>query len=738
MSETREQRLDRQFRENVLAFGRGAGSPEGLASKLARDRAWAMLRSQLTSRHLDFAARELRARDAGYYTIGSSGHEGSAAVAEALEPTDPALLHYRSGAFFVHRAAQAGYRHAARDVLLGVVAARDEPIAGGRHKVFGSRELCVLPQTSTIASHLPKSVGMAFALARAARLGKATDHPRDAIVVCSFGDASTHHSVASGAFDTAASVAYQRLPLPLLFVCEDNGLGISVPTPPGWLAQSLSARPGLRYFAGDGLDLVAAHGAAQEAVGYVRERRAPAILHLSCVRLLGHAGSDVELAYRSMAQLRADEARDPILASARILVEAGLATPTEVLEQYEACRAEVRAQAEAVAGAEGLRDAADVMVCLAPHHIDEVARVAAGGGSEAERRAFFEGQLPEEQPPATLAGQLGRALGDLLVQHEGALVFGEDVGRKGGVYGVTRGLQRRAGVARVFDTPLDESAILGMAIGAAQAGFLPIAEIQYLAYLHNAIDQLRGEASSLSFFSQGAFQNPLCVRIASYGYQKGFGGHFHNDNAVGALREIPGLVIASPSRGDDAVGMLRSCVAAGAVDGTVSVLLEPIALYGTKDLYETGDEAWLTPYPDLGQHVPLGSPRSYGDGDDLLIVSFANGVPMALRVAAALGHDGFGVRVLDLRWLAPLPAEELVEEATRAGRVLVVDETRKSGGVSEAVFAALIDGGYRGALRRVTSEDSFIPLGPAADLVLLQEREVEAAARALLEHESTP
>ncbi len=129
------------------------------------------------------------------------------------------------------------------------------------------------------------------------------------------------------------------------------------------------------------------------------------------------------------------------------------------------------------------------------------------------------------------------------------LVFGEDVGVKGGVYGVTRGLQRMAGVDRVFDTLLDEQTILGLALGAGVSGMLPIPEIQYLAYVHNAIDQLRGEAATLSFFSTGQYVNPMVVRIAGYAYQKGFGGHFHNDNALGGLRDLPGVVVASPAAG---------------------------------------------------------------------------------------------------------------------------------------------------------------------------------------------
>ena len=173
------------------------------------------------------------------------------------------------------------------------------------------------------------------------------------------------------------------------------------------------------------------------------------------------------------------------------------------------------------------------------------------------------------------------------------IVFGEDVGAKGGVYGVTARLARKHGAARVFDTLLDEQAILGLGLGAGLAGLIPIPEIQYLAYLHNAEDQLRGEGATLPFFSRGRFSNPMVVRIAGLGYQKGFGGHFHNDNAVAVLRDIPGLVVACPARADDAAAMLRTCVAAAIADATLSVFLEPIALYHQRDLYEPGDQAWL-------------------------------------------------------------------------------------------------------------------------------------------------
>ncbi len=180
------------------------------------------------------------------------------------------------------------------------------------------------------------------------------------------------------------------------------------------------------------------------------------------------------------------------------------------------------------------------------------------------------------------------------------IVFGEDVARKGGVYGVTRGLLRAFGASRVFDSLLDEQSILGVALGAGLAGLLPVPEIQYLAYLHNAADQIRGEAATLSFFSRAQYRNPMVVRVAGLAYQQGFGGHFHNDNGLAALRDIPGLIVACPARPEDAAAMLRSCLAAAELDGSVSIFLEPIALYHQRDLYEPGDSGWLAGYDPPG------------------------------------------------------------------------------------------------------------------------------------------
>ncbi|MFY1577968.1 thiamine pyrophosphate-dependent enzyme [Verrucosispora sp. WMMD703] len=936
---TTPQDLDDRFRESLAALAApphrsDPARPVAEGSALTGAQLLDLFDAQVTSRQLDLAGRWLRSFGEGYYTIGSAGHEGNAAVAAALRPTDPALLHYRSGAFYCVRAAQAdpsapavppsapalpsasavpsgepaaetapaaragqatdaaeaghpteagpsgrsgappvpdlpetseegaapgtpgepasgpvtegtdspsgaglpdgvgspggtpgaaaidrrdgdaadsgvnpvgqataagdqpaavpladsrpvtvtvpapgpsdgvgpdgirmtgvkrplprAYADAARDVLRGMVASSQEPIAGGRHKVFGRADLAVVPTTSTVASHLPRAVGMGLAVERLRRLdarGEAnraglepepTPWAADAIVVCSFGDASINHASATAAFNTAGWYDHTGLRIPVLFVCEDNGLGISVRSPQGWVATALRSKPGIRYFAADGADLVGTYEVAVEAAAWVRRHRRPAVLHLTTVRLMGHAGADAESAYRPASEITADVARDPVVATARRLVEAGLADGPELLDRYDEIGWQVRRIAEEVLDEPKLADAAEVIAPLAPRRPVRVALAVADAGARAAgpdavtRAEAFGGKPPELAGPLTLAQSINAALTDGLLSHPQMAVFGEDVAAKGGVYGVTKGLRDRFGVARVFDTLLDETSILGLGLGAGLAGMLPVPEIQYLAYLHNAEDQLRGEAATMRFFSQGALRNPMVVRVAGLAYQEGFGGHFHNDNSVAVLRDVPGLVIAVPARPDDAAAMMRTCLASATVDGSVCVFLEPIALYHTRDLYADGDGEWLADYADpgawAGGHVPVGRARVYGVGsaEDVTIITFGNGVRMSLRAASALADEGIGTRVVDLRWLAPLPVADLIREAAATGRVLVVDETRRSGGVGEGVIAALVDAGYVGAARRVAAVDSFVPLGPAARQVLVSEEAITQGARTLL------
>jgi len=736
---------DQNFLEFVGAWRGTTGLRPADAAPVCKDSACSvadfldLFESQLISRHLDLMARVLRVQNKVFYTIGSSGHEGNAMVARLARHTDPAFLHYRSGGFMAERFRKLPGMDPVMDSALSFAASSQDPISGGRHKVWGSKPLWVLPQTSTIASHLPKALGTAIGIEQARRIGHTLPIPADSIAICSFGDASANHATAQTAFNTAAWTAYQKLPAPVLFVCEDNGIGISVKTPAGWIGQSFSARRDLDYFSADGLDIALGYGQVQAAVEHCRNTRRPTFLHLRTTRIMGHAGTDFEIEWRAIEELMAVEASDPLLRSAEIALGAGLFTPAELIELYESTRQRCFAAAEKADQTPKLTSLAEVMRPLAPYSAAEVRAEAQRSIDPAARRDAFGGEdkLPESLPPRHLAIQINQALHELLVKYPQALLFGEDVAQKGGVYTVTRGLFKAFSGKRVFNTLLDETMILGLAQGFANLGMLPIPEIQYLAYFHNACDQIRGEAASLQFFSNGQYRNPMLMRIASLGYQKGFGGHFHNDNSITALRDIPGLIVGCPSRGDDAVNMLRTLAALAQVDGRVCAFLEPIALYMSKDLYEPGDGGWLTRYPAPGEAMTLGEGRVYqpanGDGQDLVIFTYGNGVPMSLRAAREIEQRlGFSVSVVDLRWLVPLNNVYISEQAKLARRILIVDEGRRAAGVGEGIYTALAEAGLGGvASGRVVGEDTFTPLAGAALLVLPAENDIVAAAEAL-------
>lgn len=700
-------------------------------SPLTAGAALAVFEDQVRSRVLDVVARELKSRSEGFYTISSAGHENSAVVGSLLRPTDPAFLHYRSGAFVMARARQLG-EDPLYDTLLSFCASSEDPVSGGRHKVWGSSAGWIPPQTSTIASHLPKAVGAAFAIGRASRSNRELPIPDDSVAVCTFGDASANHATSLTAINAARWARRRGSPTPILFVCEDNGLGISVPTPDGWIQQSFSSLPGLEYRCADG-ELDEVWATVRDAVDTCRTLRAPVFLHLPTIRLWGHAGTDVESAYRSTEDIARTEARDPLVRNARRLMALGVATPERLRALVEGTRAEARVLAEKAAATPRLSSAEQVVAPLAPYDEVTVRAESAARKSGAERRAeVFGATLPEDITTPlkrTMAALINAGLKDEMIRRPEILVFGEDVARKGGVYFLTSGLLDAFGSERVFDTLLDETTILGIAQGAGLLGYLPVPEIQYLAYVHNALDQLRGEACSLSFFSNGAYTNPMVVRIAGLAYQKGFGGHFHNDNSVGALRDIPGLILAVPSRGDDAVRMLRGCLATAAAHGRVIAFLEPIALYHERDLYEQGDNGWLSDYPAIGEIMLPGEVGVHRpESQDVVILTYGNGVRMSLRAARRLAESGIEVRIVDVRWLNPLPHDAVCDQVAGCRAVVIVDETRRTGGgVADELLSRLTLSGFRQPARIVAADDTYIPLGPAADLVLVSEDEIVTA-----------
>lgn len=687
---------------------------------LDRKIAFSLFDSQIKSRHLDLYAKVLKEKGLGFYTIGSSGHEGNAVLAYVFRKTDMAFLHYRSCAFYIERAKKDSRVDGVKDILLSLMSKSCDPISAGRHKVFGSVPLYIPPQTSTIASHLPKSVGMAFSLHRAKELQLPTHIPLDSVILCSFGDASVNHASAQTSFNLASYLSYQGYPLPIVFICEDNGLGISVPTPKDWIKQSFSHRTGIHYLACDGLNMADVFEKALMAEQISRLQKKPVFLHIRTVRLMGHAGADIETTYRTTEEIAKTEGDDPLLHTARILVEQGGFKPQALVEYYQQIGEDIVKMVDNLHEEPFLETKEQVMSSIFPR----TNRPAKPLVLDSERQFVLGDAYSQLQQKRIMSALINLGLSDLMLQYPEMVLMGEDVGKKGGVYNVTNALQKRFGVRRVFDSPLDETSILGTAIGMAQNGFIPIPEIQFLAYVHNAEDQIRGEAATLSFFSDGQYQNPMVIRVASFAYQKGFGGHFHNDNSIAVFRDIPGLTVACPSNGEDAVKILRTLVAMAYQLGKISILLEPIALYGTKDLYEEGDGLWMGQYPPLEQSIPFGEVGSVGQGD-IHVISYGNGYYLSRQAQALLEKQfNIAVKVIDLRWLVPLPIESLIKALAGAKNILIVDEGRRSASVSEGLLSLLVEHSVSCSIQRLTGEDSFIPLGHAMPLMLPSKQKI--------------
>lgn len=733
--------IDGTFEQSVRAFSPGTSSVNGTLPILAPETLVDVFDTQLMSRHLDFMAR--RSKGKTFYSIGSAGHEGMAALALATRPTDMAFLHYRDAAFLIQRMKQIPGETPLYNMALSFAAAAEDPVSGGRHKVLGGLRVNVPPQTSTIASHLPKAVGAAHSIGLAAK----TKIPNpvlkpDGVIIASFGDASANHSTAQGAINAAAWASYQGAPMPLVLVCEDNGIGISVPTPDGWIANSFAHRAGLTYVACDSCDVAEAAAIMQNAVRFCRIHRKPIFIHTRTVRLMGHAGADIEATYEKLAHIEATEACDPLLATAKTLIYQNILTADDICRRYRQMAHRVARVSQIAMGKPKLTTGEAVTAPLIPkgQNSGQGKAPPRALAAMAARKKHLPREAFDKDKPITLSRAINFALADSLLHHPNCVVFGEDVGRKGGVYGVTGGLQKIFGRARVFDTLLDEQSILGQAIGMAHNGFIPIPEIQFLAYLHNAEDQVRGEAATLSFFSNGQYTNPMVIRIAGLAYQKGFGGHFHNDNSFAVLRDIPGLVLACPAHAGEAPGMLRTCMRLAEEERRVIVFLEPIALYTVQDLHEEGDGGWMHPYTGPGERIALGMIDHHDEGPgnkdqtpDVAIVTYANGYHLARQAARVLAQThGHQVRVINLRWLHPLPTDAIRTATNSARTILVVDECRQTGSLSEQIISDFMMCGETRPVARLCADDSFIPLGPAAYTVLPSRDRIIERTRALL------
>jgi 2-oxoisovalerate dehydrogenase E1 component len=652
------------------------------AGRVATDVDWReVARLVLTSREMDrLEEQELVPQKKIFYQFSARGHDlAQVLLGMQLRDGDAACGYYRSRPLLLALGVPladalgsgmglAGGYSDGRDI--GVVF--NYPNPGGAH---------ALPMCGGVGAQYTPAAGWAQAIAYKAEV--LSEGPEDAIAVVLGGDASC----ATGGFWSALTIATTQ-ELPLLIYIEDNGYGISVPsdyqTPGKDIAANLASFSGLTIFNGDGTEPEEAARLVREAVAHVRAKRTPALLRLTMPRLEGHSFQDTQ-SYKSEAEVKAEWARDP-------------------LPKLKAHAADLDWQALEVDAA------ATVAAALA----EAEARGVSSPGNVTDN-VFFESELQQvggqanhgyTPPPSTgephpdgqrinMVTAIRRTLDQELAANPRVLVFGEDVGPKGGVHAVTLGLQEKFGRARVFDTSLNEEGIVGRAVGMALAGLMPVPEIQFRKYAEPATEQIN-DAGTMRWRTHNRFAAPMVLRVPG-GFFK-CGDPWHSQTNEVQFVHNPGWLVAVPSNAEDAVGLLR-----GSLRGN-----DPVLFFEHRAML---DDAWARrPWPGDDYVLPLGVAKKTREGDAITIVTWGAMVP---RCEAAA--DGVSADVIDLRTLMPWDRDMVLDSVARTRRCLIVHEDLRTGGFGAEIAAVVADEAFLdldAPIARVTMPDIPSPHHP--------------------------
>jgi 2-oxoisovalerate dehydrogenase E1 component len=551
----------------------------------------------------------------------------------------------------------------------------------------------VLPMSGDVGSQYTPSAGWAQAIQYHRDVLKDSSYRGSAAVVLG-GEAS----VATNGFWSALTLA-TTLKLPMLFYIEDNGLGISVrsdmQTPGANIAKNLRSFANLFIRDGDGTDPAQTAKLLEECFTQVRSGNGPALIRLTVPRLCSHSGPDNQRGYRTEAEIAQDERRDPLPKLRQHVLANGMSerewdelekeVETDVQEALEAARR--RAAPEAATVKRFIYEEPDA------------ALEAFGGMRREERNALSSSaQASESGEVVRFAEAIRRTLARELEVNPKLLVFGEDVGRKGGVHLVTEGLQKKFGNSRVFDTSLSEEGIIGRSVGMAIAGLMPVAEIQFRKYADPATEQLNN-CGTMRWRTANQFAAPIVVRMPG-GFGKDVGDPWHSLSSEVTWAHAIGWQVCIPSNAADAVGLLRSAMRSG----------NPTIFFEHRSLLMTSDGS--SRYPGDDYVIPLGEANKLREGTDLTVVTWG---AMVHRCTEAVQEVGDSVELIDLRTIAPWDRTMIVESVKKTGRCLIVHEDTMTAGFGAEIAAVLASECFwnlDAPVERLTVEDVPMPYHP--------------------------
>jgi 2-oxoisovalerate dehydrogenase E1 component len=528
---------------------------------------------------------------------------------------------------------------------------------------------CLLPACGGVGTQYTPATGWAQSLVYRARVLKEAS-ARGCVAVAHGGEAST----ATNGFWASLNIATTER-LPLLYFIEDNGYGISVPsarqTPGGDIAANLSAFGNLKILSGDGADPPAAAAMIAAAVAAVRAGEGPVLLRLRVPRLSGHSGQDTQ-AYKSADEIASERARDPLLAVRRLLVPAQIGEADWQALEAQA-KTEVREALQRIESRAPLDPSTATRYVFTERRADGSLELQTQGGQRAAGVIPPEGSMTPRPagPRINMLTAIRRTLEHELAINPRVLVFGEDVGRKGGVHAATLGLQERFGEERVFDTSLSEEGIIGRAVGMALAGLVPVPEIQFRKYAEPAAEQLH-DCGTIRWRTVNRFAAPMVVRMPG-GFLK-CGDPWHSQcNEVQFLHAV-GWQLAFPSNAEDAVGLLRAALRGN----------EPVIFFEHRYLLDGAGAR--RPWPGDDFVLPFGQANRLREGAELTVVSWG---AMIERCELAAAESAIDVELLDLRTLAPWDRKAVRASVAKTRRCLIVHEDTLTAGFGAEIAATL-------------------------------------------------
>jgi 2-oxoisovalerate dehydrogenase E1 component len=673
------------------------------AAGLEPDQLIQAFRLMRTSRSLDDREIVLKRQQRIYFQISGAGHEAiQIAAGMVTKPGyDWFYPYYRDRALCLTLGMTPG------DMLLQAVGAAADPSSGGRQMPSHWS----IPAKNIVASS--SATGTQYVQAVGCAEGCRVLYPsEDRLVLASSGEGAT----SEGEFwESINQASLNRLPV--LFLIEDNGYAISVPvesqTPGGSISKLMAGFPDLLTIEVDGTDLISSYKAMGAAAAWCREGHGPALVHARCIRPYSHSLSDDERSYKTKHEREEEALRDPLVTFPKFLVEEGVVSAADLEQMVREIEAQILEDTHMALKA-APPEPGTALLHLYSDEIDPT-------GPEFDAAARPEGE------PKTMVDLINTTLKEEMRRNERVIVFGEDVADcsregslsevkgKGGVFGLTAGLQAEFGGKRCYNMPIAEASIVGRAIGMATVGLKPIAEIQFFDYIWPAMMQIRDELASLRWRSNGHFSAPLVLRVPIGGYLTG-GAIYHSQCGEVTFTHLPGLRVVFPSNAEDACGLLRTAIRC---DDPV-LFLEHKKLY--REMYNR------SPYPGPDFTIPFGKAKLVKEGESVSIITYGALVQKSLLAAQEVERrsPGASIEVIDLRTLSPYDWEAVRMSVEKTNRVIVAHEDTLSFGYGAEIAARIADELFThldAPVKRVAALDTWVGYHPQLEAQILPQTE---------------